>query len=254
MITKLTGKGKNWPLFIGCTCYAYNTSPHRLLKGYSPFELLFGRKPKDPLNLDSDILEEPIPPTISEYVISLKEKLAEVGQIATELHNKHQLSQSIDRAREINRKPMFHVGDLVYLLFPKATQLQTGTLKFRSNYIGPLVVSSVLDERLVTLTDLSGKAVYGVHSIKRLKRAYFKVKHKNATNITDIQEAIKILDDARKKNPDLVETLSDSPSTDKGDLNAHLMPADNSGTLSSDCKSTLVNHYPDSNLDAILRL
>ena len=54
------------------------------------------------------------------------------------------------------------------------------------------------------MTDLSGKSVYGIHSIKRLKRAYFKVAHKNATNITDIKEAIRTLKEARKQDPESI--------------------------------------------------
>ena len=204
LISKMKGRGKNWPLFVASTTFAYNCSPHTLMDGYSPFELLFGRKPRDPLDLDTDLLASPAPTTIEDYATNLKGRLAELGETVTELHNQHQLTQATERAREINRKPIFQTGDLVYLLFPKASSLNTGTFKWKTNYIGPLVISSVIDNRLVTLTDFSGKTIYGVHSIKRLKRAHFKVQHKSATNIHDIKEAIKRVDDIRKNNPDLM--------------------------------------------------
>ena len=101
----------------------------------------------------------------------------------------------------MNRKPIFQIGDLVYLFFPRASHLITGTMTFRTAYIGPLVISARIDDRLVTLADLRGKPIYGLHSIKKLKRAYFKVDHKTATNTSDIKEAVKNLDKARKQNP-----------------------------------------------------
>jgi len=206
LITKLKGKGRNWPLFVPSTLYAYNSSPHTILEGFSPFELLFGRPPRDPLGLDTDLLTNNLPKTVQEYAISLKARLANIGELATNFHNKHQKQISINRAREINRKPVFQVGDMIYLLFPRAGSLNTGTLKWKTNYIGPLMITSLVDDRLVTLSDLSGKAMYGVHSIKRLKRAYFNVKGKAATNIQDIQEAIDKLEEYRKNNTNQLQS------------------------------------------------
>ena len=51
LITRqLTGKGREWPLYVMSTCYAMNTfvSPST---GFSPYELVFLRKPPDILNL-----------------------------------------------------------------------------------------------------------------------------------------------------------------------------------------------------------
>ena len=138
----------------------------------------------------------------------------------------------------------------MYLLFPKATQLQTGTIKFGSNYIGPLVISSVVDLRLVTLTDLSGMSVHGVHSIKRLKRAYFKVSHKNATNVTDIKEAIRQLNEARKQNPESIKIspeamfcLSDGSVPEPMDLETCLSSEDPNQTLQDTCNIDLAHYF-----------
>ena len=241
LITKLEGNGRLWPIFIQCTCFAYNTSPHTLLGGYSPFELLFARKPKDPLNLDTSILVTNMPITVQEYVTTLKARLNEVGQTATDLHNQSQQSQAIDRARTINRKPIYQIGDLVYLFFPRASPLITGTIKFRTSYIGPLVISARIDDRLVTLADLRGKPIYGLHSIKKLKRAYFKVNHKSATNSSDIREAVNQLDEARKlhKNipiqPQQMFCLQDGITPTLLDINQCLTPVDPDHALSNEC-------------------
>ena len=51
LITRqLTGKGREWPLYVTSTCYAMNTfvSP---TTGFSPYELVLLKKPPDILNL-----------------------------------------------------------------------------------------------------------------------------------------------------------------------------------------------------------
>jgi hypothetical protein len=209
LTTKLEDKGTNWNHYLSAATYAYNSSPHSMLGQYSPFELVFGRLPKEPLQIDENTLSGPEPVDAEEYITSLKNRLAQVGQTALEIHNRNQRAQATARARQINRKPLFNVGETVYLLFPRGAELFAKNIKFQGNYIGPLVITGIVDDRLVTLSDLSGNAIFGVHSIKRLKRAYFRVHNKTATNISDIKQAIKDLDEARKKNPNI--SIEDQP-------------------------------------------
>ena len=51
---------------------------------------------------------------------------------------------------------MFNTDDLVYLLVPHASSLQTGTMKFRQDFIGPLFTDKRLDPTHYTLHDLIG--------------------------------------------------------------------------------------------------
>ena len=50
----LTNSGQIWPRYLPLATYAYNTfnAPH--LGNYSPYELIFGRKQRSLLNLDSN--------------------------------------------------------------------------------------------------------------------------------------------------------------------------------------------------------
>ena len=55
ILTKhLTTLGEMWPKYLPLATFAYNTFNTPNLGNYSPYELIFGRKPKSFLNLDSN--------------------------------------------------------------------------------------------------------------------------------------------------------------------------------------------------------
>ena len=68
MITKqLQGTGSTWPLYASVAAYAMNTFASKALQGFSPFELVFARKPRDLMSVQFKPLSEyPIP--LREYV------------------------------------------------------------------------------------------------------------------------------------------------------------------------------------------
>ena len=74
MITKqLQGTGSTWPLYASVAAYAMNTFPSKALQGFSPFELVFARKPHDLTAVQFKPLSEyPIP--LREYVESLMKR------------------------------------------------------------------------------------------------------------------------------------------------------------------------------------
>ena len=54
ILTKhLTNVGQMWPKYLPLATFAYNTFNTPNLGNYSPYELMFGRKPRSLLNLDS---------------------------------------------------------------------------------------------------------------------------------------------------------------------------------------------------------
>ena len=201
LINRLQGHAKDWPIYINAITYSINTAQHRVLQGFSSYELVFGRTPKDFLNLDLDNHLPTRPLTYQDYAQSLKDRIQEAGNVALELHNNFQEQQRLHRAQQIKIRAPFQKGDLCYLLFPQATDLYTNTLKFKASFVGPLIVSEVLGDRYVTLTDLEGRQLYGVYSIKRLKRCHFRCDPHNVTSIAQLKESIARMDVERGKVP-----------------------------------------------------
>ena len=57
ILTKhLTNLGQMWPKYLPLATFAYNTFNTRNLGNYSPYELIFGRKSRLLLNLDSTLI------------------------------------------------------------------------------------------------------------------------------------------------------------------------------------------------------
>ena len=55
ILTKLlTEQGQMWPKFLPLAALAYNTFNSQNLGNYSPYELVFGRKPKILLDLETE--------------------------------------------------------------------------------------------------------------------------------------------------------------------------------------------------------
>jgi hypothetical protein len=246
LIGKIKNYGNLWPIFVSAATYAINTAPCTLLDGLSPYEMLFARPPRDPMGLTTNVLIPEAPMAVQEYITSLKKRLELIGTTATDLHNKYQREQFIDQARQINRKPLFQCGDLVYLMMPRLSALNTNSSKIRTHYVGPLVIQSVYDDRQVTLCDLSGQPIYGLFSIKRLKRAYFKVKDKNATTVHDIAKAMAKLDDLRKEqnktvqvNPQSLFCLRNGQTPAIDDINKYLRCVDDNRPLTNACEIPL---------------
>ena len=54
LIKHLTNLGQMWPKYLPLATFAYNMFNTPNLEKYSPYELIFGRKPRPLLNLDSN--------------------------------------------------------------------------------------------------------------------------------------------------------------------------------------------------------
>ena len=50
----LTEKGQMWPKYLSFATFAYNTFNSTNLANYSPYELVFGRKPKLLIDMETD--------------------------------------------------------------------------------------------------------------------------------------------------------------------------------------------------------
>ena len=65
----------------------------------------------------------------------------------------------------------FEPNDLVYLLAPYSSSLQSSAQKFRQDYIGPLAIDTKLDDTHYLLKDVTGRTLPGDYHINQIKRA-----------------------------------------------------------------------------------
>ena len=77
-----------------------------------------------------------------------------------ELCNKNRMLTNIETFAE---------NDIVYLLAPHASALQSNAQKFRQDYVGPLVIDTKIDDTHYLLKDITGHTLKGDYHINRLK-------------------------------------------------------------------------------------
>ena len=81
---------------------------------------------------------------------------------ALELREKNKMLTNIET---------FQPNDLVYLLAPYSSSLQSKAQKFRQDYTGLLAIDTKLDDTHYLLKDVTGRTLPGDYHINRIKRA-----------------------------------------------------------------------------------
>ena len=126
--------GKNWDQLLPHVLFAVREVP-QASTGFSPFELLYGRRPRGILDLAKETWESQPSPhrTVVEHVEQVRDRMAQVWPIVREHLGRAQQAQ----ARIYNRGAqlrVFRPGELVLVLVP------TAECKFLAKWQGPYEV------------------------------------------------------------------------------------------------------------------
>ena len=124
---------KDWDRYLPAVLFAYREVP-QVSTGFSPFELLYGRSVRGPMQVLKELWTQPEETelqTTYQYVFDLRNKLEETCQIARNSLEKAQgvYKQYYDRKGR-NRK--FSVGQKVLVLLP--TEHNKLTLQWKGPY------------------------------------------------------------------------------------------------------------------------
>ena len=74
------------------------------------------------------------------------------------------------RAKKFRNEEIFQDNQMVYLLAPHASALQTNTTKFKQDFIGPLFIDTALDKTHYRLKDATGLLLDGTYHVNRIKK------------------------------------------------------------------------------------
>ena len=114
-------EGKDWDKWVPYLLFAYREAPQSST-GFSPFELVYGRQIRRPLDIFKETWEtsKKSKESIISYVLSMQEKLSEMSELARENLTKAQKRQK--RWYDENaRERRFEPGDQVLVLLPTET-------------------------------------------------------------------------------------------------------------------------------------
>ena len=107
--------------------------------------------------------------------------------------HKLQVLESRDKNKMLTNIETFEPNDLVYLLAPYSSSLQSSAQKFRQDYIGPLAIDTKIDDTHYLLKDVTGRTLPGDYHINLIKRA----KEVTPDGLANMYEQLRLPNDAR---------------------------------------------------------
>ena len=177
----LTEKGQMWHKYLPLATLTYNTFNSPNLANHSPYELVFGGKPKLLLDLETDSNIK-IAGTYKEYYIQLGKRLQYLHKVLQDVRTKRLALMNKDRDYF-----QYNSGDPVYIISPLTSQLRTASRKITFKYVGPLTVYKIVDLHNYLLITLDGKLLF---EHERLKSAVIRTNHGNMTNLSKLRQVM----------------------------------------------------------------
>ena len=152
ILTKhLTGSGEMLPDYLPFATLAHNTYNSPNLSNYSQYELVFGRKQKLLLDLETDP-DIKVSATYKEYYERLEKRFKYLQKVLQDF--KMRQLALLNKDLEYFQ---YNSGNLVYLISPLMSQLRTALRKIMLKYVGPLAVYKIIDPHNYLLMTLGGK-------------------------------------------------------------------------------------------------
>ena len=149
ILTKhLIEQGQMWHKYLPLATFAHNMFNSPSLANHSPYELVFGRKPKLLLDLETE-RDVKVSGTYREYFLQLSKRLEYLHKLLQDFWMKR-LALIIKDIDDFQ----YNSGDLVYIISPLTSQLRTALRKVCIKYVGSLAVYKVVDPHnylLITL-------------------------------------------------------------------------------------------------------
>ena len=175
-----------WPDYLPFATLAHNIYNSPNLSNYSPYELVFGRKPKLPLDLETDP-DIKVSGTYKKYYERLEKRLKYLHKV---LHDfKTRWLALLNKDCEFFQ---YNSGDLVYLISPLMSQLRTASRKIMVKYVGPLATYKIIDPHNYLLMSVDGKLLQGLFEHERIKPAVIRTSEGNVTNVVHLKQVISV--------------------------------------------------------------
>ena len=146
-----------------------NTFASTALQGLSPFELVLARKPQQLSSFEIPKITS-FPAEYREFFRLLLDRAKMYRDMDLEWRTLQALELR-DKNKMLTNVEIFEPNDLVYLLAPYSSSLQSSAQKFRQDYIGPLAIDTKIDDTHYLLKDITGRTLPGDYHINHIIRA-----------------------------------------------------------------------------------
>ena len=96
-----------------------------------------------------------------------------------------------NRNRQFTKEEIFENDQMVYLLAPHSSALQTSTTKFRQDFIGPLFIDTTLDKTQYRLQDATRLLMDGTYHMNHIKKGSAHTPQGIVNTFDDYKKALK---------------------------------------------------------------
>ena len=148
--------------------YAMNTFASEALSSFLPFQLVFLRDPPD-LTSPSFPKIDTIPVNYRKYYNLLLARAQMISRLLLEWRTQQALEYE-KRNKQYTKEEIFQNDQMVYLLAPHSSALQTDTTKFKQDSIHPLFIDTALDKTHYRLKDDTELLLDGMYHVNRIKK------------------------------------------------------------------------------------
>ena len=170
-----------WHKYLPLATFTHNKLNSPNLANHSPYELVFGRKPKLLLDLEMDP-DVRVSGTHREYLLQLKRRLEYLHKLLQEFQMKRLALLNKDRDDF-----QYNSGDLI---LPLTSQLRTASRKVSIKYVGPLAIYKIVDPHNYLLMTLDRKLLRGLFEHERLKPAVIRTNQGNVMNLSKLKQVM----------------------------------------------------------------
>ena len=189
IVKHLWDNGQMWPLFATTAAYAMNTFTLEALSSFSPFQLVFLWDPPDLTSLSFPKIDT-IPVNYHEYYNLILARAQLIGRLLLEWRTKQALEYE-KKNRQYTNEEMFQDDQMIYLLAPHLSALQTDTTKFKQDFIGPLFIDTAIDKTHYLLKDATGLLLDGTYHVNRIKKGSVRTPQGIVNTFDGYQKALK---------------------------------------------------------------
>ena len=113
-----------------------------------------------------------------------------IGQLLLEWRTQQALEYE-KQNRQYTNEEIFQDDQMVYLLAPHSSVLQTDTTKFKQDFIGPLFIDTALDKTHYSQKDAIGLLLDGMYHVNRIKKGSARTPQGIVDTFDSYQKALK---------------------------------------------------------------
>ena len=175
-----------WHKFLSLATFSYNIFHSSNLGNYSPYELVFGRKPRILIDMETNP-DIKVSGTFKDYHTLLNKRLDYLQKMLQNFKLKWMALMNKDREFF-----QYNSGDLVYLISPLTSQLRTSSRKFGINYMGPLVIYKIVDPHNYLLMTIEGQLMRQLFEHERLKPASLPTDRGNVKTLLELKRVMNL--------------------------------------------------------------